>query len=120
MTRRFFSHVEVDPQRPAAKAICDKCGRQFQLETLRLQKQWSAGSLYNKGILVCTPCYDEPSEFLKVLSLPADPRPVYNARPEFYDIDEAGSFVPPPDFLRDPIDYSIVKGPFGEPIQLRP
>lgn len=88
MTRRFFSRVEVNPARPEARGICDRCGIQYNLRDLRWQFQYVGGLYQNKRILVCGQCYDYPSEFLKVVVPPADPPVVYNARPEFYAIDE--------------------------------
>jgi hypothetical protein len=103
MARRFFTKVDIDPRNPEARGICDRCGRQFTLSTLRWQFQYTPGGLKNLKILVCKTCRDDPSLFLKALFLPPDPEPVFNARPEFYAIDEAGSYPPAPNPTRGAI-----------------
>lgn len=43
--------------------------------------------LQNIRILVCSQCLDVPSIQLKTIILPPDPLPVFNPRPEQYDIE---------------------------------
>jgi len=44
--------------------------------------------MVNKNLLKCPHCYDEPNPQLRAIVIPADPDPVYNARPEQYSVDE--------------------------------
>lgn len=92
MVRRFFTKVDIDPSNPEARGVCDRCGLQFALSALHWQFQYTPGGLTNKKLVVCKTCRDEPSVFLKGSFLPPDPRPVMNARPEFYAIDEQSAF----------------------------
>jgi hypothetical protein len=76
-------------------AVCDRCGFLFNHPDLTFQYQWQGVKLQNKRILVCENCSDKPSQFLRAITLPPDPLPIFNPRPEFYSIDEAGSYQPP-------------------------
>lgn len=89
MTRRFFIKADVNPLRPEPLAICDRCGQQSTLSALRWQHQFVGGVYQNTKRLVCSTCHDEPSLFLATPMAVADPSPIFNARPEFYTIDEA-------------------------------
>ena len=42
----------------------------------------------NKGILVCDPCLNQPSPFLRTRILPPDPPPIQNPRAQNPDNDE--------------------------------
>lgn len=75
-------HRTVNWRHPVAKAICDCCGFPYNLVDLSWQMEWAGRSLVNKRLLVCPTCLDEPNEQLRTIILPADPRPVRNARPE--------------------------------------
>lgn len=65
---------------PQAHAICDRCGRRWNLVDLSWQFDWRGPILQNLRFLVCRPCYDQPQEQLRTIVLPADPVPVMNAR----------------------------------------
>lgn len=60
-----------------------------------MQWQWEYAGLrlYNKRILVCNTCLDDPQPQLKSKILAPDPVPKINARPEAYTIEEAGGFI---------------------------
>lgn len=83
-----YGHAQVDPSSPRAWGTCDQCGFNYNLENLRWQFQYNGTGLYNKRFLVCDPCYDKPAQFLLTPILPQDPKPVLNARPEPYALDE--------------------------------
>ena len=87
--RRFHGKADVDLFGRLPWATCDRCGALHNLDKLKWQLQWCGTTLLNKKLLVCSRCWDIPSKFLKTLSLPADPPPVLNARPEPYSVDEA-------------------------------
>ncbi len=89
MAYRPHGRARVDPEWPQAFAICDRCGKQYNLRDLQWQFQWQGSALQNKRILICEDCHDRPSMFLRAIIVPADPPPVFNARAEPYDIDEA-------------------------------
>lgn len=51
--------------------------------------QYGGDTLINQQILVCTvTCNDIPQDQLRSLTLPPDPEPVQNPRPEYYAIDD--------------------------------
>ena len=86
MSRPQKRYVVVDPSNPAAAAQCDRCGRWFNLNSLKFQTEWAGQRLYNTGALVCTQggCLDVPQEQLRTILIPPDPLPVLNARvPDF-------------------------------------
>lgn len=74
--------ARVDASAPRAFAVCDTCGFWYNHPDLRWQFQWGGNKLINQHFLVCDTCYDRPAMFLKALTLPPDPRPVLNARPQ--------------------------------------
>jgi hypothetical protein len=82
------SHFRVDPTNPRAKAVCDRCGQQWQLEELKWQYQWVGPRLQNLRVYVCPPCLDKPQPNIKTIVIPADPIPVFNPRPEQYVSDD--------------------------------
>ncbi len=89
MPYRPRGKASVDPEDPQAFAICDRCGALHNHSALQFQYQWQGNTLENLGSLVCEPCLDKPSAFLRSIVLAADPPTVLNARPENYSIDEA-------------------------------
>lgn len=90
MGRPQAKRVRVNPLAPEAAAVCDRCGRWFQLNALRFQYEWSGTHLYNTGALVCTEggCYDIPQEQFRTIILPPDPPPLPNARPPNFAYEE--------------------------------
>lgn len=65
---------------PQAHAICDRCGFRYNHVDLRWQFDWAGASLINKRLLVCGPCYDEPQQQLRAITIPPDPMPIVNPR----------------------------------------
>jgi hypothetical protein len=80
--------AEVDADHPVPWATCDSCGFIWNHPRLAWQHQWAGTGLINLRQLKCPRCLDEPQEQLRVIVLPPDPDPLFNARPEQYAIDE--------------------------------
>ena len=89
---RPHSRYRVSRNAPRARGRCDRCGFQYQLEALNWQYQWAGTRLQNLQLRVCQRCLDVPQEQLRSIILPADPIPVLNPRPEYYDL-EVTSFL---------------------------
>jgi hypothetical protein len=92
-------HAHLDPQKPAAFAICEKCGFLYNHRDLRWDKQWRGTQLVKTGHLVCPKCEDVPNRTLQAMVLPADPVPVLNPRPETPEVyvpSVAFAALPPP------------------------
>lgn len=83
-------HFEVDPGRPQAEGICARCGFRFNLENMQWQYDYQ-GTQYptNTRILVCgrSSCLDVPNPQRAPMILAPDPEPLFNARPEPYELD---------------------------------
>lgn len=75
-------HAHLDPQRPAAFAICDCCGFLYNHRDLRWAQQWRGNKLEKTGYQHCPTCWDEPNPTLRPIVLPPDPVPVLNPRAE--------------------------------------
>jgi hypothetical protein len=75
-------HARLDPQRPAAFAICERCGFLYNHRDLRWDMQWRGNQVMKTGFLVCQKCADEPNQTLRPKVLPPDPVPVLNPRAE--------------------------------------
>jgi hypothetical protein len=88
MPWRPHGPAEVDPDSPRAWATCDRCGWITNHYKLGWQYQYAGTALINKQILVCQSCMDIPAPFMKTIIIPADPKPIMNARPEPYAIDQ--------------------------------
>jgi len=89
MAWRPHGRAEVDPTHPSAFGVCDRCGFLYNLKDLVWQYQYAGVGLVNLRLLVCTrTCLDVPQPQLQALIIPADPEPVFNARPEAYQVDE--------------------------------
>jgi len=70
---------------PQAHAICDRCGFRYNFVDLHRQYEWLGATLQPIGnLLVCERCLDIPQEQLRAITLPADPVPIIQARPELY------------------------------------
>ncbi len=85
--------ARTNPKAPQAHAICDRCGFRYNFVDLQWQFDWRGASLQNLRILVCDRCHDTPQEQLRAITLPPDPEPIINARPEPYAQDSS-------DFMR--------------------
>jgi hypothetical protein len=88
MAYRYHGRASVDPSSPRAFAVCDRCGRWDNQVNLKWQMQYAGPTLVNLRLLVCDSCLDTPQQQLRTVIIPADPPPVYNARPEPFVIDE--------------------------------
>ncbi len=80
--------ARTSDRNPQAHAICDRCGFRYNWVDLTWQFDYRGPALANLRILVCKPCLDKPQEQLRAIVLPADPTPIINARPEYYQDDE--------------------------------
>jgi hypothetical protein len=78
-------HAKLDPQHPAAFAICDRCGFLYNHRDLRWDAQWHGTEVRRTGHLVCPSCWDMPNPTLKARALPPDPVPILNPRPDKKD-----------------------------------
>lgn len=67
---------------PQAHAICDRCGGRYNHVDLQFQFDWAGATVQNKRILVCRHCLDEMQPQLRSITLPGDPPPILNPRPE--------------------------------------
>lgn len=91
MLRYHPKYSETDPDNPRAWGTCDRCGFTWPLDSLRFQYDYRGSAvLQNIRILCCRKCLDQPQQQLTPNILPPDPPPFLNARPEPYQIDEAG------------------------------
>jgi hypothetical protein len=88
MAYRYHGRAFVDPSRPATWATCDRCGFNYNLKNLSWQYDWRGESLINLSLLVCDRCLDAPSPWFRAITLPPDPTPIFNSRPEQYLVDE--------------------------------
>jgi hypothetical protein len=70
----------IDPDAPEATALCDRCKKLYNRGDLHYQFDWVGRNFQSKRLLVCDTCYDEPSEYLRTLTIPADPMPVIDGR----------------------------------------
>ena len=88
MPRKSPRYAQTDPQNPRGWATCVRCGFIWNHFRLRWQYDWRGLNLVNRWLLVCPHCLDTPQRQLGAIVIPPDPRPIYNARPEAYQIDE--------------------------------
>ena len=72
---------------PQAHAICDRCGFRYNHVDLQFQFDWAGATVQNKRILVCRSCLDKMQSQLRAITLPGDPPPILNPRPELYATD---------------------------------
>lgn len=93
MSWRYHGRAKVSPSSPSAFGVCDRCGIWHSLRDLQWQHQWSGTRLQNLRLLVCDRCLDVPQPQLKARIIPADPVPVFNARPEAFSVDETTFLV---------------------------
>jgi|SRR5215475_1063701 len=81
---RPHGRARILEQSPSALGICDRCGFMYNHSDLQWQHDWRGPRLQNLRILVCEKCLDVPQEQLRTITLPADPQPIDNPRPEQY------------------------------------
>lgn len=73
----------------SAQAVCDRCGIWYSICDTVMQADWRGTSLQCLWIRVCKrTCLDVPQEQLRAITLPADPVPVWQPRPENFDAAE--------------------------------
>ena len=89
-------HAKLDPQHPAAFAICEMCGFQYNNRDLKWEVQWTGQEIRRTGHLVCPTCWDAPNYSVRAKTLPADPVPILNPRSES---DGPAGTVTNPDFV---------------------
>lgn len=49
--------------------------------------------MINRHLRVCSTCYDQPQQQLRAITLSPDPRPVYQPRPEEFEVDEKNEYA---------------------------
>lgn len=82
---RPHGRAVINPRRPQALGICQRCGFMYNLVELRWQYDWKfSPRLFNQGIRVCESCLDIPQMSGRPFVLPPDPLPVAFALPESY------------------------------------
>jgi hypothetical protein len=69
--------ARTSAKKPAAFAVCMRCGVWYNRINLRFQHDWRGSVIQNLFILVCNRCYDTPQEQLRAITLPADPVPIF-------------------------------------------
>ena len=102
----MYSHdtyCPTDPSSPKPVGFCDRCNRKFYLDELVWQLQWTAATLSNTYLRVCTKgCLDVPNEQNRVIVIGPDPVPLKDPRPGFQVAEEAAQGVPPiPPYVED-------------------
>lgn len=119
MTYRYHGRADVNPVSPRSFGICDRCSFLYNLEDLHWQKQFAGVGVVNLEILVCRTCLDVMQPQLQTLILPPDPAPVFNARPEYYALDETGPVVDTATLISSPsgsVDVFYVDIFDGDPL----
>jgi hypothetical protein len=81
---RPHGRASIDPRRPRALAICDRCGAMVNHDTLKWQMRWRGPRPQNIRLLVCSGCLDDLNEQERTIVLPTDPVTIGNARPQDY------------------------------------
>ena len=76
--------ARTSAKNPQAHAICDRCGMRYNHADLQWQNDWAGATVVNKRLLVCRHCLDEMQSQLRAITLPPDPPPILNPRPETY------------------------------------
>lgn len=82
MSNPLGKHVTIDINNPEALGICDKTGFVFNRKDLVKQMAWQGNALVWTGAYVGKPYLDKPSEQGRSPSLPPDPIPVVQPRPD--------------------------------------
>jgi len=105
--RRNPRRADVNPSAPRAWGTSDRNGMISNHHKLQWQQQWRGSRIMNTGILVGDDELDIPQRQLGILILPPDPRPIMNARPEQYTIDEQQQRVTQSGQIRYQMDGTI-------------
>lgn len=69
---------------PQAFGVCDRCGIWTNHHRLAWQLDWQGAGMQNLRILVCERCMDVAQPQKRAITLPADPVPIQNPRPEYF------------------------------------
>lgn len=93
MWRPHPKRADVNPDYPRAWGTDDHSGFINNLHKLSWEYQWAENALINLRFLSAEPYLDTPQEQLRAIIIPADPPPLFNARPEPYLIDETNWLV---------------------------
>lgn len=101
---RPHGRAGIDPTRPRATAICQRCGAFVNHDSLRWQFQYGGLKLINLRLLVCPECYDEPQIQLRTIILPPDPPTIEFPVPEPY---------PDTDNPQSPVGFYLSGPAFG-------
>jgi hypothetical protein len=96
---RPHGRARVDPDFPEHVALCQRCGTLYNRASLSAQFQYAGLGLIDTGFKVCQRCMDIPNPEEKVLVLPPDPDPIYDALPNSFPLDMVSTWtlfaVPP-------------------------
>ena len=85
MAWRPHGRAKVSSRNPRAFALCDNCEFLYNHDALGWQYEWAGSQIQNLKRLVCRRCMDIPQQQLRSIILPADPVPIFNARPPNYN-----------------------------------
>jgi len=88
MTLTFGRHVRIDPSWPEKTALCQRCGDLYNRCDLHPQYRWAGTSLVDSGLKVCQRCLDIPNPNERVIILPPDPPPTFDALQNAFPMDE--------------------------------
>jgi hypothetical protein len=80
---REYGKVNFNPNSPVHVSACHECGNVWNREDLMPQLQWAGTKLVDTGFKVCRECYDDPNQQTRVLFLPPNPAPLFDALPIF-------------------------------------
>lgn len=111
--------ARVSAKSPQAQGVCDRCGIWHTLVDLSWQFDWRGTNLANLWLRVCRRCLDTPQQQLRAITLPADPTPVWQPRPENFDAAEIDYRTTVPGAQRITQDsQNRVTQPYGAPVGL--
>lgn len=87
MAAHYTGHARVSMSHPRAFGVCQRCGFLYNLDDLAWQMEFAGKQLINTRWRVCPTCLDPPTPTLarRSITLPPDPVPVRDPRPEYYD-----------------------------------
>lgn len=102
-----WADVDPDNLRGLAWSTSDRSGFVTNHKKMRWQYQWAGPQLINTRILVDASELDVPQEQLRSIVIPADPDPLFNARPEPYTIDETDWRVTQDEEIRETQDGDL-------------
>lgn len=86
MAFRPHGRARVDPKRPQAFGVCDRCATVYNLVDLGYEEDWRGNRIMRTGFRVCRSCMSIPAPFLRTVILPPDPVPVKDPRPLYSSV----------------------------------